>query len=252
MKPVDLWNKYYSKEDIIDNKLYLHKYNLKVNGKLIHYVEKNEGSYTVNLCDPVDLRVINYSLYGTPEESLSYKFALANRRDFGNIPYITDKDYVVNSYHVDPREHINWADKLEIEGRYLELSSGGAISYIETEDLSKNPLSIIRIIQYMHEHIVYAEINRKIGVCHKCGYTGNIPLSKDERGNFIFTCPKCGNTDDNHMDITARICGYLGKISAGNTNRGRLDDIYHRTIHTDCNEDLMVELNNINEDAKNN
>lgn len=189
---------------------------------------------------------INYSIYGTPEESLTYKFALANRRDFGVVPYITDKDYVVNSYHIDPREKISWADKLSIEGKYQALSSGGAISYIETEDLSKNPLAIIRIIQFMHEHTVYAEINRKIGVCHKCGYTGDIPLDKDENGNFIFTCPNCGNTDDNTMDITARICGYLGKISAGNTNRGRLDDIYHRIIHTDCKEDLMVELNKIN------
>lgn len=247
MKPVDLWNKYCLKENVIDNKLYLHKYNLKVKGKIIHYIEKIKDNYVMYLCDPEKLNSIGYALYGTPEESLTYKFALANRRDFGLVPYITDKDYVVNSYHVDPREPISWADKLAIEGKYQELSTGGAISYIETEDLSKNPLAIIRIIQYMHEHMVYSEINRKIGVCHKCGYVGDIPLSKDEQGNFIFTCPSCGNTDDDTMDITARICGYLGKISSGNTNRGRLDDIYHRIIHTDCKEDLMVELNNINE-----
>ena len=245
MKPIELWNKYYSVENCIDDKLYIDKYNLSVGGKLIHYIEKKGKEYLLHLCDPSDLCRINYSPYGTPEESLTYKFALANRRDFGTIPYVTDKDYVVNSYHVDPREYINWADKLKIEGRYLELSPGGAISYIETEDLSKNPLAIIRIIQFMHEHIIYAEINHKIGVCHECGYIGDIPLSKDDHGNFIFTCPNCGNTNDNKMDVTARICGYLGKISAGNTNRGRLDDIYHRVIHTDCKEDLMVVLDDM-------
>lgn len=188
---------------------------------------------------------INYSIYGTPEESLTYKFALANRRDFGLIEHITDKDYVVNSYHVDPREEIDWATKLKIEGQYLALSSGGAVSYVETADLTKNPLAVVRIIQFIHENIIYAEINKKIGVCHKCGYVGDIPLSKDENGNFVFTCPNCGNTDDSLMDITARICGYLGKVNAGNTNHGRLDDIWHRILHTDCREDLMVALNDL-------
>lgn len=187
---------------------------------------------------------INYSIYGTPEESLTYKFALANRRDFGVIDHITDKDYVVNSYHVDPREEIDWATKLRLEGQYLALSSGGAVSYVETADLSKNPTAIVRIIQFIHDNIMYAEINRKIGVCHKCGFIGDIPLLK-ENGNFIFKCPNCGNTDDTLMDITARICGYLGKITAGNTNRGRLDDIYHRVLHTDCKEDMIELLNKI-------
>lgn len=242
MKPIELWSKYYSEENCIDNKLYVDDYNLTVKGKLIHYIEKKGDEYIIHLCNKDDLHRVNFSPYGTPEESLTYKFALANRRDFGVIPYITDKDYVVNSYHIDPREKVSWANKLNIEGKYQALSSGGAISYIETEDLSKNPLAIIRIIQFMHEHMVYAEINRKIGVCHQCGYVGDIPLSKDEDGNFIFTCPNCGNTDDDTMEIVSRICGYLGKISAGNTNRGRLDDIYNRVIHTDCSEDLMVEL----------
>lgn len=187
---------------------------------------------------------INYSIYGTPEESLTYKFALANRRDFGVIEHITDKDYVVNSYHVDPREEIDWATKLKLEGQYLALSSGGAVSYVETSDLTKNPTAIVRIIQFIHENIIYAEINRKIGVCYKCGHTGDFPLLK-ENGKFIFKCPNCGNTDDKMMDVTARICGYLGKVTAGNTNYGRLDDIYHRVLHTDCKEDLIELLNKI-------
>lgn len=178
-----------------------------------------------------------YSIYGTPEESTTLAFALANRRDFGFIPYITDKDYVVNSYHVDPREEINWADKLAIEGKYLALSSGGAVSYVETLDLQHNKQAIIDIIKFMHNHIVYAEFNRKIGVCFKCGYEGDIELIKTEDGKFVFKCKNCGNTDDSLMDVTARLCGYLGKVNAGNTNVGRLDDIFHRFVHTDCSED---------------
>ena len=179
---------------------------------------------------------IMYAIYGTPEESLTYKFALALRKNFGFIPKITDKDYVVNSYHVDPREEIDAFKKLEIEGEYLALSSGGAVSYVETADLNNNPEAIIKIIQWMNDHIIYAEVNRKIGVCKKCGYEGDIDLIKTEDGNFKFICPNCGNDDDEALDVTARICGYLGKVNAGNTNKGRLDDIYNRVIHTDIDE----------------
>lgn len=179
---------------------------------------------------------IMYAIYGTPEESLTYKFDLALRKNFGLIPGITDKDYVVNSYHVDPREEIDAFKKLEIEGEYLALSAGGAVSYVETADLDHNPEAIIKIIQWMHEHIIYAEVNRKIGICKKCGYEGDIELVKTEDGNFKFICPNCGNDDDETLDVTARICGYLGKVNAGNTNKGRLDDIYNRVIHTDIDE----------------
>jgi ribonucleoside-triphosphate reductase len=179
---------------------------------------------------------IMYAIYGTPEESLTYKFALALRKNFGLIPGITDKDYVVNSYHVDPREEIDAFKKLEIEGEYLALSAGGAVSYVETADLDHNPEAIIKIIQWMHEYIIYAEVNRKIGICKKCGYEGDIELVKTEDGNFKFICPNCGNDDDETLDVTARICGYLGKVNAGNTNKGRLDDIYNRVIHTDIDE----------------
>lgn len=174
---------------------------------------------------------IPYSLYGTPEESLTYKFAMANQRDFGYIEHITDKDYVVNSYHVDPREEIDAFNKLSIEGEYLALSSGGAVSYVETVDLTSNPEAIERVIRYMYDHIAYAEFNRKIGICYKCGYQGDIPLSKTTDGEFVFTCPHCGNKDDKFMNITARLCGYIGKVNAGETNRGRLDDIFHRVVH---------------------
>ena len=184
---------------------------------------------------------LGYAIYGTPEESLTYKFALANRRDFGLISKITDKDYVVNSYHIDPREKVDAFTKLRIEGNYLALSAGGAVSYVETADLIKNPEAVITIVQYINDHIMYAEINRKIGVCKKCGYVGDIPLLK-ENGEFIFRCPECGNTDDSLMDVTARICGYLGKVNAGNTNKGRLDDIFNRVIHTDCEDEIDINL----------
>ena len=180
---------------------------------------------------------INYSIYGTPEEALTYKFALANRRDFGLIEHITDKDYVVNSYHVDPRETIDAFTKLEIEGEYLALSAGGAVSYVETGDLTKNIEVIVKIIQWMYEHIVYAEINRIVGVCYECGHEGDMQLVKTENGVFQFICPHCGNTDDSKMNVKARLCGYLGQVNAGNTNKGRMDDIYNRKIHLDCYEE---------------
>ena len=181
---------------------------------------------------------INYAIYGTPEESLTYKFAMANRKDFGLIDKVTDKDYVVNSYHVDPREEIDAFKKIKIEGEYLALSSGGAVSYVEILDHTYNVEAIISIIQWMHKNIVYAEFNKKIAVCHVCGHEGGIELIKTENGDFKFICPNCANSDDNKMDVTARLCGYLGKVNAGNTNKGRLDDIYNRVIHTDCKSEF--------------
>ena len=180
---------------------------------------------------------VNYAIYGTPEESLTYKFALANRRDFGLIPKITDKDYVVNSYHVDPREKIDAFTKIKIEGEYLALSSGGAVSYVEIPDHTYNEKAIINIIQWMNKNIVYAEFNKKLAVCHVCGHEGGIELIKTDNGDFKFVCPNCGNDDDSKMNIVARICGYLGQVNSGNTNKGRLDDIYNRVIHTDCKEE---------------
>lgn len=176
---------------------------------------------------------LNYSLYGTPEEQLTQKLANANRRDFGLIEHITDKDYVVNSYHVDPRETISAWDKLRIEGQYLDLSKGGAVSYVETNDLTKNPKVIVRIIQYMHDNISYAEVNTTMGVCYTCGNKGFFPLTKSENGVFKFHCPKCGENRDEFMSVKGRICGYLGELSAGNTGKGRLDDYFHRTPNLD-------------------
>lgn len=180
-----------------------------------------------------DVDHMNYSIYGTPQESLTAKLADANRRDFGVIEYITDKDYVVNSYHVDPRENIDAFTKLKIEGEYLALSSGGAVSYVEIPEIKSNTKAIQNIIRFMHSNIVYAEFNRKIGICYECGHEGDMNLVKTEDGEFKFICPVCGNSDDSKMSVTARLCGYIGKVNAGNTNKGRLDDIYNRVIHLD-------------------
>ena len=181
---------------------------------------------------------LGYSIYGTPEEALTYKFASALAKDFGLIEHITDKEYVVNSYHVDPREDIDAFLKLKIEGQYLALSSGGAVSYIETSDMQKNPEAIISVIQYMHEHIMYAEVNTKLDTCYNCGYQGELKMIKTENGDFRFVCPVCGCDDPDKQLVTRRICGYMGVVNAGNVNKGRGDDIFNRTLHLDSESNI--------------
>lgn len=181
---------------------------------------------------------LGYSIYGTPEEALTYKFASALAKDFGLIEHITDKEYVVNSYHVDPREDIDAFLKLKIEGQYLALSSGGAVSYIETPDMQKNPEAIVVVIQYMHEHIMYAEVNTKLDTCYNCGYQGELEMVKTENGDFRFVCPVCGCDDPDKQLVTRRICGYMGVVNAGNVNKGRGDDIFNRTLHLDSESNI--------------
>lgn len=216
---------------------------IKVSKEILEHMNKKCNEWKEN-------DNINYSIYGTPEETLTAKFATANRKDFGVIPYITDKDYVVNSYHVDPREKIDAFSKLRIEGEYLALSSGGAVSYVEIPDNVDNPLAIVRTIQYMHEHIVYAEFNKKMSICFNCGHEGGIDLIKTEDGKFKFRCPICGNEDDNKLDVTGRLCGYLGRINAANTNTGRLDDIYNRVIHFDNFDEIDVFVKDLEGEIK--
>ena len=181
---------------------------------------------------------LGYSIYGTPEEALTYKFASALAKDFGLIEHITDKEYIVNSYHVDPREDIDAFRKLKIEGQYLALSSGGAVSYIETSDMQKNPEAIISVIQYMHEHIMYAEVNTKLDTCYNCGYQGELEMIKTENGDFRFVCPVCKCDDPDKQLVTRRICGYMGVVNAGNVNKGRGDDIYNRCLHLDSESNI--------------
>ena len=174
---------------------------------------------------------VSYSLYGTPIESTTYKFAKALQNDFDIIPGLTDKNYVTNSYHVTPAEEISAFDKIDIEAEYQELSPGGAISYIESGNLQNNIPAILTLIKYMYEKIMYCEVNSKSDYCYECGYDGEIELKKDKTTKkFYWQCPCCGNTNEDRMAVTRRVCGYLG---TNGYNQGRLNDISDRYIHLD-------------------
>lgn len=174
---------------------------------------------------------IGYSIYGTPEETLTASASRALKRDFGLVEKITDHDYVTNSYHVNPAEKIDAWNKLKIEGQYLQLSPGGAVSYIEVPDMKKNTKVLEDVIQYMYDNIMYAEVNSRIDVCWNCSYQGELEMIKTTNGKFVFKCPNCGCTDPNKQRVTRRICGYMGTVNSGNTNFERLSDIYDRVLH---------------------
>ena len=174
---------------------------------------------------------IDYSLYGTPIESTTYKFAKKLKERFGIIPGITDRNYITNSYHIPVFEPIDAFEKLRIEAKFQKLSPGGAISYIETPSMAENIPALLEVIKYMYDHIMYAEINTKSCYCEKCGYDGDIPLV-DEKGKLVWRCPKCGNEDASTMDIAFRVCGYIGTAKNGG-NQGRYGDIHDRVKHLD-------------------
>ena len=170
---------------------------------------------------------IGYSLYGTPIESTTYKFAKCLKERFGIIEGITDKDYITNSYHVNVREKINPFDKLDIEADFQSLSLGGAISYIETADMTKNTNAIISVLKYIYENIMYAELNTKSDYCQECGYDGEIKIIS-ENNKLIWECPKCGNRDKTKMNVARRTCGYIG---SNFWNAGRTEEIKERYVH---------------------
>lgn len=174
---------------------------------------------------------IDYSLYGTPIESTTYKFAKCLKKRFGEIEGITDKNYITNSYHVPVFEEINAFDKLALEAKFQKLSPGGAISYVEVPDLTHNIPIVIQIIQFIYENIMYAELNTKSDYCSVCGYDGEIKIVTDERtGKLIWECPKCGNHDQNKMSVARRTCGYIGSQF---WNQGRTQEIKERVLHID-------------------
>ena len=168
---------------------------------------------------------IGFSVYGTPIESTTYKFAKCLQKRFGVIKGVTDKNYITNSYHITPSQHIDAFSKLIIEGKFQELSQGGCISYIETPNMTKNTKAILQIIKHIYENIMYAEINTTTSYCHNCGCT-DIKMGDDLK----FHCPQCGNDDFNKMNIALRICGY---ISTNPFNDGRAQDIHDRVYHID-------------------
>lgn len=174
---------------------------------------------------------LGYSIYATPEENLTGPAADALKRDFGEVPYVTDHGYVTNGYHVNPAEPIDAFTKLKIEGQYLQLCPGGSVSYIEVPDMKNNLKALEDVIQYMYDNIMYSEVNTKIDTCWACGYQGELTMTKTEGGHFVFQCPKCGSTDPDKQRVTRRICGYMGTVNSGNSSVGRLSDIYDRVLH---------------------
>lgn len=179
---------------------------------------------------------IDYSLYGTPLESTTYKFAKCLKSRFGNDIFEKldgfDRNYITNSYHIPVFEHITAFEKLRIESKFQKLSPGGAISYIEIPSMSHNISAILEVIKFIYNNIMYAEINTKSCYCEKCGFDGDIPLVSDENNRLKWECPSCGNTDNTTMDIAFRVCGYIGTAKNGG-NQGRYGDIHDRVYHLD-------------------
>ena len=171
---------------------------------------------------------IDYSLYGTPIESTTYKFAKCLQKRFGVIAGITDKGYITNSYHVHVTEHINAFDKLRFESQFQKLSPGGAISYIEVANLSDNIPAVLTVLKYIYDNIMYAELNTKSDYCQVCGWDKEIEIVDDDRGKLIWKCPNCGNTDKSKMNIARRTCGYIG---LNDWNQGRTQEIKERYVH---------------------
>ena len=172
---------------------------------------------------------IDYSLYGTPLESTTYKFAKALKRRFGIIEGVSDKNYVTNSYHIHVTEKIDAFTKLATESKFQRLSPGGMISYIEVPNMQKNIEAVLDIIKFIYDNILYAELNTKLDNCLKCGYIGEIEIKESKTdGKLFWECPNCGNRDQNHMSVIRRTCGYLG---ANYWNQGRTQEINERTLH---------------------
>ena len=176
---------------------------------------------------------IDYSVYGTPIESTTYKFAKCLQRRFGIIEGVTDKNYITNSYHIHVREKISAFDKLKFESKFQKLSPGGAISYVEVPDMTNNIDAVLDIIQYIYENIMYAEINSKSDYCMECGYDGEIEIVNDKSGKLIWRCPNCGNTNQDKMSVARRTCGYIGTQF---WNQGRTEEIRDRVVHVDLEE----------------
>lgn len=167
---------------------------------------------------------IDYSLYGTPIESTTYKFAKALQKDFGVIKDVSDHNYVTNSYHIVVREEINGFDKLSFEAEFQKLSPGGAISYIETPNLANNIPAILAVMKHIYNTIIYAELNTKSDHCNVCGYDGEIEIVENENGKLIWRCPNCGTTtedDERFANICRRVCGYLSSGNAVNQGRNK-------------------------------
>ena len=171
---------------------------------------------------------IDFSLYGTPLESTTYKFAKCLQKRFGIVEGITDKNYITNSYHIHVTEHINAFDKLAFESQFQALSPGGAISYVEVPNMQNNIDAVLEVMKFIYDHIMYAELNTKSDYCQICGFDGEIEIKEDPDGKLVWTCPQCGNTDQSKMNVARRTCGYIGTQY---WNQGRTQEIRDRVLH---------------------
>ena len=170
---------------------------------------------------------IDFSLYGTPLESTTYKFAKCLQSRFGMIPGITDKSYITNSYHVHVAEEIDAFTKLAFEAEFQQLSPGGAISYVEVPNMQQNLDAVLELMQFIYDNIMYAELNTKSDYCQCCGFDGEIEIQERD-GKLEWVCPQCGNTDQNKMNVARRTCGYIGTQY---WNQGRTQEIKDRVLH---------------------
>ena len=170
---------------------------------------------------------IDFSLYGTPLESTTYKFAKCLQKRFGIVPGITDKNYITNSYHVHVSEPIDAFTKLKFESEFQRLSPGGAISYVEVPNMQDNLEAVMSVLQFIYDNIMYAELNTKSDYCQVCGYDGEIKIVEDD-GKLVWECPKCGNRDQNKLNVARRTCGYIGTQF---WNQGRTQEIKDRVLH---------------------
>lgn len=192
-------------------------FGLKIMKKLNEYTEKWKNAEN-----------IDYSIYGTPMESLCYKFAKCLQERFGIIKGVTDKNYITNSYHVHVTEPVDAFSKLALESEFQKLSPGGAISYVEVPNLTGNIDAVLSVIKFIYDHIMYAELNTKSDYCQVCGYDGEIQIVDDKNGKHIWRCPQCGNIDRTKMNIARRVCGYIG---VNDMNQGRTEEIKERVLH---------------------
>ena len=171
---------------------------------------------------------IDFSLYGTPLESTTYKFAKCLQKRFGIVPGVTDRSYITKSYHMHVTEHVNAFDKLAFEAQFQALSPGGAISYVEVPDMQNNIDAVLEIMKFIYDNIMYAELNTKSDYCQVCGYDGEISAVEDEDGKLVWTCPNCGNRDQSKLNVARRTCGYIGTQF---WNQGRTQEIKERVLH---------------------
>ena len=171
---------------------------------------------------------IDFSLYGTPLESTTYKFAKCLQKRFGKIPGVTDRNYITNSYHVHVTEQIDAFTKLKFESEFQELSPGGAISYVEVPNLQNNLDAVLEVMKYIYDNIMYAELNTKSDYCQVCDYNGEIQIVTDDDGKLVWECPNCGNRNQDKMNVARRTCVYIGTQF---WNQGRTQEIKDRVLH---------------------